>query len=83
MVGATDNRERAMSRRIRRMLMMVVTAAGAHAAVACDRQSNGGGDQAGDVSGHSTYLKQPDDTSSANETARDSGRDSAAPRVAP
>jgi hypothetical protein len=36
-----------------------------------------------DVSGHNTYLSQPDDTASANATARDTAADTAAPRVRP
>jgi hypothetical protein len=36
-----------------------------------------------DVSGHNTYLSQPDDTAAANATARDTAADTAAPRVRP
>jgi hypothetical protein len=36
-----------------------------------------------DVSGHNTYISQPDDTAAANATARDTAADTAAPRVRP
>jgi hypothetical protein len=36
-----------------------------------------------DVSGHDTYLSQPDDAAVANATARDTAADTAAPRVRP
>jgi hypothetical protein len=36
-----------------------------------------------DVSGHNTYLSQPDDAAAASATARDTAADTAAPRVRP
>jgi hypothetical protein len=43
----------------------------------------GGCRRSQDVSGHNTYLSQPDDAADANATARDTAADTAAPRVRP
>jgi hypothetical protein len=43
----------------------------------------GGCRRSQDVSGHNTYLSQPDDTAAANATTRDTAADTAAPRVRP
>lgn len=51
--------------------------------VICTLAALAGCGRSEDVSGHDTYLSQPDDTEAANATARDTAADTAAPRVRP